>query len=108
MSQHLLLILVVPSTAAVSAQSANMVAPKAVALAEQEAPTRAGTPRPSMGLTTGTWRYQETDSLPKLNNHSTFSITIKDSGTVWTVPTTWKFPEGQVADVSTLEKGTLI
>lgn len=56
----------------------------------------------------GTWRYKETENFSRLNNHSTFSITIKDAGAFWTVITAWEFPEGPVTDVSTLEKGTLI
>jgi hypothetical protein len=39
---------------------------------------------------------------------STYSITIKDDGDVWTVTTAAEFPEGPVTDVSTLKKATLI
>ena len=108
MSRYMLFILVVASIAPVSAEPTNTVPPKTVAQAENAIPTSVGTPKPSVVPTAGTWRYKETDSLPKLNNHSTFSITIKDDGAVWTITTAWKFPEGPVTDVSTLEKGTLI
>src|ERR1700758_3266863 len=68
----------------------------------------AALPKPALNPPVGTWRYKESDSLARLNNHSTFSITIKDDGSVWTVTSAWQFPEGPVTDVSTLEKGTLI
>ena len=38
----------------------------------------------------------------------TYSVTIKDGGTVWTVTTHWDFAEGPVDDVVTLDKDALI
>src|SRR5215831_4667807 len=108
MSRYMLLILAVTFMAGVSARSANPVVSKGALQTEKMATKSAAMPKPSVDLTAGTWRYKETDSLPKLNDHSTFSITIKDDGAVWTVTTAWKFPEGPVTDVSSLEKGTLI
>ena len=70
--------------------------------------TPANLPKPAVHPTVGTWKYQETEDFSRLNNHSTFSIAIQDDGSVWTVVSSWEFPEGAVTDVSTLEKGTLI
>ncbi|HEX4602735.1 MAG TPA: hypothetical protein VH724_01980 [Candidatus Angelobacter sp.] len=65
-------------------------------------------PRLAMAPTAGTWKYKSTDVIPGGTYLSTFSIAIKDDGTVWTVTTAWNFPDGPVTDVSTLEKDTLV
>jgi hypothetical protein len=68
-------------------------------------------PKPAAGLPVGTWKYQSRDDVPAnpnlVNNHSTFSVTIKDSGDSWTLTSAWEFPEGPVTDILTLDKGTL-
>jgi hypothetical protein len=91
---------------------AQTVAPKPGVETQKTIPKSVGVPNPAMDPTAGTWKYKETDALPRTvkrhNDHSTFSITIKDDGGVWTVTTAFKFPDGPVTDVSTLEKGTLI
>jgi hypothetical protein len=88
------------------------VAPKKVVQGPKTASNNVGVPKPAVGPTAGTWKYRETDVLPRTvkhhNDHSTFTITIKDDGGVWTITTAMKFPDGPVTDVSTLEKGTLI
>jgi hypothetical protein len=77
--------------------------------AKKAAPNSVGLPRPAVDLTVGTWKYKETFVAPiGGTDHSTYSITIKDDGGVWTVTAAMEFSEGPVTDVSTLEKGTLI
>lgn len=70
-----------------------------------------GLPKPAVAPPTGTWKYTTRDDVPDnpnlLNDHSIFSVTIKDDGSSWTVSSAWEFPEGPVTDVLTLEKGTL-
>jgi hypothetical protein len=65
-------------------------------------------PKPAVEPAAGTWKYAETDVASFGTYHSTFSVTIKDDGAVWTVTTDIKFVEGPVTDVLALEKGTLV
>jgi hypothetical protein len=67
-----------------------------------------GLPKPAVEPTVGTWKYKETDVIQKGTYLSTFSVTIKDDGGVWTLTTDIKFSEGPVSDVLALEKNTLI
>lgn len=70
---------------------------------------QAGLPKPAVAPTTGTWKYKATYDLPVDGTvNSTFSVTIKDDGNVWTVASAFEFPEGPVTDVLTLDKGTLV
>ena len=81
------------------------------ALPANQTSNSVGLPKPAMNLPTGTWKYREENvirGIPKRNDHSTFSVSIKDDGGAWTVTTAYEFPEGPVTDVSTLDKGTLI
>jgi len=75
-------------------------------------------PKPGVAPTTGTWNYKEQVARPQRGLAAmvgpegtytpTYSVTIKDGGTVWTVTTHWDFAQGPVNDVLTLDKGTLI
>lgn len=65
-------------------------------------------PKPTVNPTVGTWKYKEKDVAGPRTLEGNFSISIKDGAGVWTVTTAYEFPEGQVTDVSTLEKSTLI
>jgi hypothetical protein len=75
-------------------------------------------PKPNLAPTPGTWKYQEKVARPQRGlaamvgpqgtHVPTYSLTIKDGGTVWTVTTHWDFAEGPVNDVVTLDKSTLI
>jgi hypothetical protein len=73
------------------------------------APNNVDSPRPAVNPAAGTWKYKDTDVVrDNLTLHSTYSVTVKDDGGVWTVTTAMEFPEGLVTGVSTLEKGTLL
>jgi len=58
--------------------------------------------------TAGTWKYKARVVQPDGTYLGSYSTTIKDDGSVWTLTNTWETPDGPVTDVSTLEKGTLI
>lgn len=68
-------------------------------------------PKPALNLPAGTRKYKETDVVPDGKARgtylATFSVTVKDDGSVWTVTTAWKSDQGPVTDVSSYEKGTL-
>ena len=82
--------------------------PKSEVQADKTASNSIGVPKPAVAPTAGTWKYKDTVVQADGTYLSTHSVTIKDGGGVWTVTTTWDTPDGAVADVSTLEKGTLI
>ena len=90
---------------------AQTVGPKTGVQAQKTVPNSVGVPQSAMTPTVGTWKYKGTTEAPGDTRHgallSTYSITIKDEGDVWTVTTAAEFPDGPVTDVSTLEKGTL-
>jgi len=80
-----------------------------IAQANKTSPSSAALPKPSVGLTVGTWKYKDTDVVrPDLTLQSTYSMMVKDDGVAWRVTTTILFPQGPVASELTLEKGTLI
>jgi hypothetical protein len=78
----------------------------------QSVPISVGVPKSALEPTAGTWKYKETDVVPDGKAHgtylSTFSVTVKDDGGLWTVTIAWKSDQGPVTDVSTYEKGTLV
>jgi hypothetical protein len=79
-----------------------------IAQAQKTPPSSAALPKPAVGLTSGTWKYKDTDMVrADLTLHSTYSVTVKDDNGTWTITTTFEFPQGPVTDISTLEKGTL-
>lgn len=77
----------------------------------KDAAGKLGVPKPAVAPRTGTWNYRTQAGIgeqPKLNSAGTYSTTVKDEGGAWTVTVAMKFPEGQVTDVLTLDKDTLI
>jgi len=85
------------------------VDPKTVVLAKKVDPNAVGAPKPSMDPQPGTNKYKEKISMGGQEMALTASQTIKksdDGG--WIVDDELETPGGQVSDVATLEKGTLI
>jgi len=59
----------------------------------------------------GAWNYRSQSNIgeqQKPNSAGTFSTSIKDDGSAWTVTVAMTFPEGPVTDVRRLDKGTLV
>ncbi len=86
-------------------QRTSTVAPK------KDAASNFGAPKPAVAPRPGVWNYQTQAGIgeqPKLNSSGTYSTTVKDDGSAWTVTVAMEFPEGPVTGVRTLDKGTLI
>ena len=71
-------------------------------------PNSVSLPKPAVELTAGISKYKLTDVQTDGTYSGTYSITIKDDGSMWTATSHWETPDGPVTDIQTLEKGTLL
>lgn len=76
--------------------------------APAKAPSSPRLPVPAVELRAGISKYKVTDVQTDGTYSGTYSITIKDEGSVWTATSHWETPDGPVTDVQTLERGTLL
>src|SRR5205823_10709721 len=70
-----------------------------------------GVPKAAFAPKVGTWNYRSESNIgetQKMNSVASYSTTVKDADDAWTITVAMKFPEGPVAGVRTLDKGTLI
>jgi dipeptidyl aminopeptidase/acylaminoacyl peptidase len=68
----------------------------------------AGAPKPTSDLQTGTFNYKASIALGGQSIPLTVKTEIKEDGGSWIVTETADTPQGQIVDVSTIERGTLI
>lgn len=65
-------------------------------------------PKPARDLTPGVSKYKATIELGGQSIPLSVTTEIKDAGANWQVTETADTPQGQIVDVSTIEKGTLV
>jgi hypothetical protein len=65
-------------------------------------------PKPSNGLTAGTSNYKATIEMGGQSVPLTVKSEVKEDGNAWIVSETASTPQGEISDVSTIEKGTLL
>ena len=70
--------------------------------------TSSALPKPSTGLQPGTSNYKASIALGGQTIPLTMKKEIKDENGAWTVNETAQTPQGEIADTSTIEKGTLL
>src|SRR5438552_198859 len=70
--------------------------------------TTAGAPKPAVDLNAGTYKYKATIVAGPQTIPLTTTTEIKEDGGSWIVTQTSDTPQGQIIDVSTIEKGSLI
>ncbi|HEY3103074.1 MAG TPA: alpha/beta fold hydrolase [Pyrinomonadaceae bacterium] len=68
----------------------------------------AGVPKPAGDLKPGVSNYKASIALGAQSIPLTVKTEIKDAGDTWQVTETADTPQGQIVDVSTIQKGTLI
>lgn len=84
------------------------VDPKTVVLAKKVDPGTVGAPKPSMDLMPGEYKYKAKIEAGGQEIPATLSTSIKEEGGQWVATSTMEMPQGQMTDVATLQKGTLI
>ncbi|HEY6122413.1 MAG TPA: alpha/beta fold hydrolase, partial [Pyrinomonadaceae bacterium] len=70
--------------------------------------TSAGVPKPSVDLQPGTFSYKASIAAGGQTIPLTMKTEIKDENSAWTVNETAVTPQGEVVDISTIEKGSLL
>ncbi len=65
-------------------------------------------PKPAVDLRPGTYNYKATIALQGQSFPLTMKSEIKEENGAWTVTDTAQTPQGEVIDVSTIEKGSLL
>ena len=70
--------------------------------------TSAGLPKPAVDLRPGTFSYKASIAAGGQTIPLTVKKEIKDENAAWTVNETAVLPQGEVVDVSTIEKGSLL
>ena len=65
-------------------------------------------PKPAVDLRPGTYNYKASIALAGQEIPLTLKTEIKEENGAWTVNDTAKLPQGEMSDVSTIEKGTLL
>ena len=65
-------------------------------------------PKPAVDLRPGTYNYKATIALGGQSMPLTMKSEIKEENGAWTVTDTAQTPQGEVSDVSTIEKGSLL
>ena len=84
------------------------VDPKTVVLAKKVDAAAVGVPKVISDLTAGSAAYQGGIAMGAQNMSLSSTRVVKDDGAAWLVTETAKLPMGEIQDVTSLEKGTLI
>jgi dipeptidyl aminopeptidase/acylaminoacyl peptidase len=84
------------------------VDPKTVVLAKKADSNSAGVPKTAVDLSPGTYKYKAMLVAGEQKLELTLSTTIKEENGAWTATDIVDTPNGQITDISILEKGTLI
>ena len=79
-----------------------------VSLPKKTEAVAAEAPKPAMDLKEGTYDYKAAIELGGQTIPLTVKTEIKDAGTSWLVNETAKTPQGDIVDISTIEKGSLL
>lgn len=83
------------------------VDPKTVTLPKEVSST-IEVPKPAVDLRPGTFNYKASIAFGGQNIPLTMKSEIKEENGAWTVTDTAQTPQGEVSDVSTIEKGSLL
>lgn len=83
------------------------VDPKTVTLPKMMTST-GDLPKPAVDLRPGTYNYKASIALGGQQIPLTFKTDIKEENGAWTVNETAQLPQGDVVDISTIEKGSLL
>jgi dipeptidyl aminopeptidase/acylaminoacyl peptidase len=83
------------------------VDPKTVTLPKEVSSTTE-VPKPAVDLRPGTYNYKASIAFGGQTMPLTMKSEIKEENGVWTVTDTAQTPQGEVSDVSTIEKGSLL
>jgi dipeptidyl aminopeptidase/acylaminoacyl peptidase len=83
------------------------VDPKSVTLPKEVSSTTE-LPKPAVDLRPGTFNYKASIAFGGQNIPLTMKSEIKEENGAWTVTDTAQTPQGEVSDVSTIEKGSLL
>ena len=83
------------------------VDPKSVTL-PKEVSSASEVPKPAVDLRPGTYNYKASIALGGQTIPLTMTSQIKEENGSWTVTDTAQTPQGEVSDVSTIEKGSLL
>ena len=81
---------------------------KTVTLPKMMSSTTTELPKPAVELRAGTHNYKATIELGGQSIPLTMKSEIKEENGAWTVHETAQTPQGELADTSTIEKGTLL
>ena len=81
---------------------------KTVTVPKMTSSTSSEVPKPAVDLRPGTSNYKATIALGAQSIPLTMTSEIKEENGAWTITDTAQTPQGEVTDVSTLEKGTLL
>ena len=65
-------------------------------------------PKPAVDLRPGTYNYKATIAIQGQEIPLTLKTDIKEENGAWTVNETAQTPQGEIVDVSTIEKGSLL
>jgi len=84
------------------------VDPKTVVLGKKVDAASVGAPKPNSDLSAGTFTYQGTLSMGAQSMPLTAVRTVKDEGSNWIITDTAKMPGGEMQDITTIEKGSLL
>ncbi len=84
------------------------VDPKTVTMPKMGEAVAVAGPKPSNGLTAGTSNYKATIAVGGQSIPLTVKSEVKEEGNSWIVSETANTPQGEISDVSTIEKGTLL
>jgi dipeptidyl aminopeptidase/acylaminoacyl peptidase len=84
------------------------VDPKTVVLAKVVDAGAVGLPKPATDLQAGTYKYDVTLALGGQTMNLKVSTVIEDGGASWKATDTMDTPQGQVVDVATIEKSSLV
>jgi dipeptidyl aminopeptidase/acylaminoacyl peptidase len=82
--------------------------PKTVTLAKKIDAASVGAPKPALDLVAGSFKYSGAIAAGPQSFPISLSRTVKEEGGYWTVTETTKLPQGEILDVATLEKGSLL
>jgi dipeptidyl aminopeptidase/acylaminoacyl peptidase len=81
---------------------------KTVSLPKKMEPVGANAPKPAVDLKAGSANYNASIAFGAQNIPLTIKTETKEENGMWTVTRTIVTPEGEITDVSTIEKGTLV
>jgi hypothetical protein len=85
-----------------------MVDPKTVTMPKMMSSSTSDIPKPAVDLKPGTYNYKASIALGGQEIPLTVKTDIKEENGAWTVNDTVQTPQGEIVDISTIEKGTLL